>query len=157
MLATEGTVRGGAYERAIKTFNSHAQVLSLACPLLVALAEEGLVSGPIVELVARRYLAPITVTPVDTVVLGCTHFPVFLPVLQSLLTPEHRWVDSAATTALAVRATLASLRLLAQEGLADPRAVRFLATDGAERFARVGSLFYGEAIPESAVEVVDLA
>ena len=76
VIATEGTVNGGAYVRAIHARNRAAVVTQQACPLFVALAEEGLTEGPIVELVAKRYLDPLLAgTPPDCLVLGCTHFP----------------------------------------------------------------------------------
>ena len=99
VLATEGTIRGGAYERAIARRNPQATVRGIACPLFVALAEEGLVDGPIVELIAERYLAGVRELDVDTVLLGCTHFPVLAAAIARVLGPQVRLVDSAATTA----------------------------------------------------------
>lgn len=157
VIATESTVRGGAYQRAIAARRPDAQVVAQPCALFVALAEEGWTDGPIVEAVARRYLAPVFDTPnaPDTLVLGCTHFPVLTDAIRAVLPSDVTLVDSAATTA----ATLAQ-HLQAGEiqrfNTFDAEA-RFLATDGAERFARVGSRFLGESIHPDEVEVVDLA
>jgi glutamate racemase len=157
IIATEGTVRGGAYERAIRALNPAIQVLQKACPLFVPLAEEGITDGSIAELVAQRYLAPLRAELPErscSLVLGCTHFPVLKDVIARTVGPEVRIVDSAATTAAAV-AQLLSAGKLASEG---PQAIAdaFLATDAPERFARVGEIFLGSKIDASAVELVDL-
>jgi glutamate racemase len=157
VIATEGTVRGGAYQAAIRRCRPDAQVLARACPLFVALAEEGWIEGEIVEAVAHRYLDGLfhgSDAP-DTLVLGCTHFPVFAPVLSRQLGPGVTIVDSARTTAQALA------ELLADRGLeAAPTAAgcfSLLATDGPERFARVGSIFLGRAVAAADVELVDIA
>ena len=154
VIATEGTVRAGAYEQAIRRLRSDATVVSAACPMFVALAEEGWTSGEVVDLIARRYLDPLLAgpTPPDVLLLGCTHFPVLAAALQRLVGPGVTIVDSAATTARAVH-----LELRAEVGVAHGSgSMRLLATDGAARFARVGSAFLGEPISERDVEVVDL-
>lgn len=156
VLATEGTVRGGAYQRAIAALRSDAQVYACACPLFVALAEEGWTEGPIVEAVAHRYLDPLLATRAprpDTVLLGCTHFPLLTGALRNVVGADIHIVDSAQTTALDVETRLLATGRLRRDGVSQ---VRFLATDGAERFARVGSLFFGAPIAAADVEVVDL-
>ncbi|MEZ4451149.1 MAG: glutamate racemase [Nannocystaceae bacterium] len=157
VCATEGTVRGGAYERAIRARRPDAAVISLPCPLFVALAEEGWVDGPIAEAIARRYLQPVLREhpAIDSLVLGCTHFPVLRQAIAAAAGPAVALVDSAETTSLVVE------RLLAEAGLHRPPgagrgAVRFLATDAPQRFARVGAVFLGEAIATTGVELVDL-
>ena len=157
VIATEGTVKGGAYQRAIHARNASASVTQQPCPLFVALAEEGLTDGPIAELVAKRYLDPLLAqdaTQPECLVLGCTHFPALKEVIGHVAGPGIRLVDSAATTAAAVEA------LLKEKGLAStrrqPDAPRFLATDAPERFARVGEIFLGRKIPGEAVDQVDL-
>jgi glutamate racemase len=155
VIATEGTVKGGAYQRAIHARAPGADVTQQACPLFVALAEEGLTEGPIPELVAKRYLDPLLSRAArpDCLVLGCTHFPALSGVIARIVGPEIALVDSAATTAVAVD------RLLTQNGLvhgAAARPPRFLATDAPERFARVGEIFLGRKIASESVEQVDL-
>lgn len=156
VLATEGTIRGGAYERAIRRRRPASRVTSIACPLFVALAEEGLVAGPIVSAVIERYLAPLRASDVDTVLLGCTHFPLLAAAIGEVLGPAYQLVDSAATTATAVAERLGRLGLLRAPGSGAAR-THFLATDGAERFARVGSLFYRRELPAGDVELVELS
>ncbi|PZN31990.1 MAG: glutamate racemase [Proteobacteria bacterium] len=157
VIATEGTVAGGAYQEAIARMRAGAQVQARACTLFVALAEEGWTEGEIAETVARRYLEDLFATPArapDTLVLGCTHFPVLLGALRRVVGPEVTIVDSAATTAAAVAAELAELQLAAS-GIA-PGRLTLMATDGAARFARVGSRFLGEPFAADDVELVDL-
>lgn len=164
VLATEGTVRGGAYERAIRARRPDAVVLQVPCSLFVALAEEGWVTGPIAEAIARRYLgAPLAELPgADCLVLGCTHFPVLRAAISAAAGPQVELIDSAETTAQAVAAVLASRGIARPPAAASaPAWTRFLATDAPARFARVGAVFFGAA-PESheeghhGVELVDL-
>jgi glutamate racemase len=156
VIATEGTVRGGAYAREIRRRRLDARVTSVACPLFVALAEEGWTSGTVVEAVARRYLDSVfgASDAPDTLVLGCTHFPVFAAVLREVAGPDVAIVDSAATTADAVATLLAARGRGHASGTAGT--LRLLATDGPERFARVSAVF-GIAVEADEVELVDLA
>lgn len=156
VLATEGTVKGGAYMRAIHASNPRAQVVQKACPLFVPLAEEGVTHGQIPELVAGMYLQPMLsdaeIRP-DCLVLGCTHFPVLRDVIAKVAGPAAKLVDSAATTASAVRSLLAENDLARG---APPPPPRFLSTDAPERFARIGQIFLGTPIAQNSVELVDL-
>ncbi len=153
IIATEGTVRAAAYEHAIHGLRPDAGVASAACPLFVALAEEGWTEGEVVDLVARRYLDPILSGPerADVLLLGCTHFPVLAAAIGRVAGSGVVLVDSAATTAAAVRALPGIDARSDRNG-----SVRLLATDGAARFARVGSRFLGEDIAAGDVEIVDL-
>ncbi|HEX9207447.1 MAG TPA: glutamate racemase [Steroidobacteraceae bacterium] len=160
VLATESTVRGGAYQAAIARRLPQAVVTARACPLFVALAEEGWTEGPVVEGVIHRYLDGVFVdgaeaTHPDTLLLGCTHFPVLAPALAKVLGPGIAIVDSAATTAASLAEVLAASGL-ARDGRHRGR-VKLLATDGAERFARVGAVFLGRPLAAADVEIVDLA
>ena len=182
VIATEGTVGGGAYQRAICRVNPSARITVRACSLFVSLAEEGWTEGPIVEAVARRYLDPIfqSVDAPDTLVLGCTHFPALTAALRAVLPPRVTIVDSAATTAAAVARQLEEATTddaAIGESTTDDAAIDgavmaaggrgteaggtrgsvvWLATDGAARFARVGSTFLGETLRAEAVEIIDL-
>lgn len=155
VLATEGTVRGGAYQRAIARLRPDATVVAKACSLFVALAEEGWTEGPIVEAVAHRYLDELfrEHTRIDTLLLGCTHFPVLATALRKVIGTSCVIVDSAQTTADAVRADLQARQLLRT---ADSTPPVLLATDSPERFAHVGSRFLGEVFAPEQVERVDL-
>lgn len=154
VIATEGTVRGGRYEREILAVRPEARVFARPCPLFVPLAEEGWCDGEIAELVARRYLASLVAeTAIDTLVLGCTHFPVLAPAIQQVVGPEVTLVDSARTTAEFVQDMLLRRDICATT---TSRSLSFLATDGADRFARVGGVFLGQSLTEADVEIVDL-
>lgn len=158
VIATEGTVRGGAYQEAIIRRRSEARVSAVPAPLFVALAEEGLCSGPIAESVARHYLEPLLMpqsgsSRPDTLVLGCTHFPVLAEAIRLVAGSGVEIVDSAETTARHVRRTLESRGLAATDGAGS---LRLLATDAAERFARIGARFLERAIGAHEVELVDL-
>lgn len=162
VLATEGTVRGGAYQAAIRRRRADARIIALPAPLFVALAEEGLVSGPIADSVARHYLEPLFeggaahAGAPDTLVLGCTHFPVLAAAIRQVVGERIHVVDSAQTTAASVRAELEKAGLAAPLVRQDRERIRLLATDGPERFARVGSLFLARPILPEEVELIDL-
>jgi glutamate racemase len=163
VIATEGTINGGAYQLALRRLSPSAVVTARACSLFVAMAEEGWTEGPIAEAVARRYLDPLfkVAQPPDTLVLGCTHFPVLGEAIRAVLPPGVKVVDSAATTAAAVVSQLLSAERREARapgsGSASARgAVSWLATDGAARFARVGTIFLGEPLVADAIEIVDL-
>jgi len=160
VIGTEATVKGGAYVRAIHALMPEAKVAQAPCGLFVTLAEEGWVTGEVAEAAAKRYLAPLFKgrgAP-DTLVLGCTHFPVLARVIGkaagAMTKGGVKLVDSAATTAKAVETALA------ERGLAAKRRgkgkTRFMATDSPERFARVGGIFFGEKIRAKDVELVDI-
>jgi glutamate racemase len=155
VIATEGTVRGGAYQEAILRLRGRAHVVAQPAQLFVALAEEGLNEGPIAEGIARHYLHPLfRADPApDTLVLGCTHFPMLAGAIRAAVGPEVRIVDSAATTAKSVRELLDRENLTRREG---EGTARFLATDSVERFARAGSRFLERPIDPEEVELVDL-
>jgi glutamate racemase len=162
VIGTEGTVRGGAYQEAIQRRRPDAKVSARAAQVFVALAEEGMHEGPIAEGVAHHYLDSIFDPPgalpgsgaaPDTLVLGCTHFPMLAGAIRAAVGSSVRIVDSAATTAKSVREQLAGARLLTGSGRT---MVRFLATDGPERFARVGTRFLGQTLAPENVELVDL-
>jgi glutamate racemase len=153
VLATEGTVNGGAYGRAILALRPGAYVTQVACQVFVALAEEGWSEGPAVDAVTERYLAHLDAR-IDTVVLGCTHFPLLSASIVRRLGSDRRVVDSAATTARATAQELAARALAANP--ARSGSLRLLATDSPERFARVGARFLGSSIAAKAVESIDL-
>lgn len=156
VIATEGTVRSGAYEAAIKRLRPEATVVSQACGLLVALAEEGWAEDVLAEAVLRRYLGPLFEQDPhrapDCLVLGCTHFPLFTPAIRTMFGPWVRLVDSSATVAEAAAVLLAARGLVGSGA----SAVRYLVTDGPERFARIASRFLGERIDAAAIERIVL-
>ncbi len=147
VLGTDGTVRGGRYQALLA--QAGAQPTAVACPLFVSLAEEGWHDTDVAELVAQRYLGDLSGGP-DTVILGCTHYPLLRPAIARAL-PGVTLVDSATATARVVSQALAAQGLLAT---GPATATRFLVTDNLARFHRVGTRFLG-AVPEP-VELIDL-
>ena len=156
VLATETTIASNIYQATIKRLAPDVSVFTQPCSLFVALAEEGLVTGDIVDHVIAHYLKPLfTRAPdCDSIVLGCTHFPVLADAIAASLPSSVRVINSAQVASNTVAHELARLNLSASHHA--PRHT-FLVTDQAERFARVGKLFFGQDIPLSRVELVDLS
>lgn len=157
VLGTEATISGGAYQEAIAAIRPEARVVGRACTLFVPLAEEGWMDGPIVESVAARYLEGVFdggPDAPDTLMLGCTHFPLLKDALARVAGPGVTIIDSAVTTAEAAARRLTADGMLHPDGT--PGRSRFLTTDNLARFTRIGALFLGEAIPDGAAELVDL-
>jgi glutamate racemase len=156
VLATEGTVRGGAYQREIQRRLPTAQVVAVPATLFVALAEEGWTQGDVAEAAARRYVAPLFAAAEaapDVLVLGCTHFPPLATAIAAVAGPSVRIVDSAVTTAEALAQLLAAAGMRSGERHG---VCQYLVTDGEERFARVGPTFLGRGIAAGEVERVNL-
>jgi glutamate racemase len=158
VIATEGTINGGAYQTEIRRRNPAARVLARACSMFVALAEEGWTGGPVAEAVAHRYLDPVFAADdaPDTLVLGCTHFPILTAAIRVVIPPHVLIVDSAATTAQSLVERMVPAESDPRVVKSDPGRITWLATDDAERFARVGGRFFGQALSAEAVEIIDL-
>jgi glutamate racemase len=156
VLATEATVRLGAYRRAILQLDPQAHVQELACEMLVSLAEEGWNEGSIAAAIVDRYLAELgeRAADADSVILGCTHFPVLRQPITAAFDDSVSVVDSASTTADVARSLLESLDLANDRGHSG--SLTLLATDGATRFARVGGWFLGAELSAGDVTLVDL-
>jgi len=154
VLATEATVGLGAYKTAILARDPSATVREQACEMLVSLAEEGWSDGDIARSIVRRYLGEADGASLDTIILGCTHFPLLKDAIRDVADDNVTLVDSASTTAGVVRAALEADG--ATRGEDSPGSLRLLATDGATRFARVGGQFLGHDLSYSDVELVDL-
>jgi len=142
VIATEGTVRSKAYTRAIKTLNPAVEVIEVAAPLFVSLAEEGWANTHVAREVAEIYLEPLIDAGIDTLVLGCTHYPILRGTIEGVVGDKVQIVDSAETTAMSVKEML--------DG-ASPSAGRrpryhFLVTDAEERFRRIAGEFLEQEI-----------
>lgn len=149
VIGTDATIASGAYTRALRAGRPACEVYTRACPLFVPLAEEGWTDGPIARAVAETYLASLRTSGIDTLVLGCTHYPLLKPVIAEVMGPDVALVDSAEETARAVGS------LLADRGLARPAgagATSFFVTDVPDRFVRIGQRFLGARV-ESAVRI----
>jgi glutamate racemase len=144
VIGTEATVKSGAYPKAIKSLSPRVKVASQACPLFVPLVEEGWWTGDVVAAVARRYTAPLRAARVDTLILGCTHYPYLKKIIAKAMSPRVRLIDSADETARETERVLSELGLRAPKGRSGRR--EFYASDAPERFARLGSRMLGGAV-----------
>jgi glutamate racemase len=155
VLATEATVRLGAYSRAIKNRKSHIMVREQSCEILVSLAEEGWTSGQIAELTIKQYLskAEFDSFKFDSIILGCTHFPLLRETISNIAS-NTVVIDSAITTAQVVSKTLSAhgwQTVNEESGI-----IKLLATDGIDRFARIGEKFLGRPLIAEDIQLVDL-
>ena len=153
VLATEGTVRSGAYQKALRRINPSFEVEGIGCNLLAALVEEGWENSAEGDALIRRYLSQITMKDYDTLVLGCTHFPILADAIKRLIPTSVRVIDSANTTAVAAADYLAERGML--NGQTSAGSSRFLVTDGLARFQSVMQRFSGGLAGE-AVGLVSL-
>jgi glutamate racemase len=153
VIGTESTVRSGAYEKAILERRPTLRVLQKACPLFVPLAEEGWVDNVVAREAARIYLEPFRGRGVDTLVLGCTHYPLLRNVIAEAIGPGVVLVDSAREAARSVRAALASALRIRQSDWG-PGEKHFFVTDASERFRSVAETFLGGPIER--LERVDI-
>lgn len=143
VIATESTIASDSYRRAILALRPELEIWSRACPMFVPLVEEGWHDDPIAEQVAERYLAEVRDFGVDTLVLGCTHYPLLKPVLRRVMGPEVGLVDSAESASEQVARDLEARDLLATER---HQADRFFATDTAARFEELARRVLGEDV-----------
>jgi len=144
VIGTEATVKSGAYPKAIRALSPKTKTASQACPLFVPLVEEGWWDGKVVDEVARKYTAPLRKAGVDSVILGCTHYPYLKKVLAKAMGPRVKLIDSAEETARETETLLSELRLRAPNGRLGHR--EFYASDAPERFARLGKRMLGSAV-----------
>lgn len=149
IIGTEGTIRGGAYTTLLRARDPDLVISAKACPLFVALAEEGWTDDDIARAVAVRYLSDLTDGP-DTLILGCTHYPLLTDAIASVL-PGVALVDSATSTAQAVSEALVSQNLSKSGGVGT---TQFLVTDNERRFVEAGTRFFGVA--PHPTELIDL-
>jgi len=156
IAGTEGTIRSGAYQQAIHALSPVADLVARPWPLLVPMAEEGWHDHPVARLTLETYLADFVEAKVDSIVLGCTHYPVFKSLIADVL-EEHFGVTDIALVDSAEAVTEDLRTLLTEQNLAAPeRAGRrsFFCTDARERFERVGRHFFAGDL--SSATVVDL-
>lgn len=148
VIGTEAAIKSGAYQRAIGatgatgSFKGHVEVITRACPLFVPLVEEGWLEGPVPELVASSYLSEIKAEGIDTLVLGCTHYPLLKPVIAKTMGAGVALIDSATETAEAVRAELESKDMKNIRG----GLLKSYVTDDPGRFKVVGERFLAKEI-----------
>lgn len=153
VLATETTITNNAYQDLIRKQIPDVAIFARACSVLVALAEEGMVNNAIAREALIHYLDGIQ--DEDTILLGCTHFPVFKSLLTQLLPEGVKIVDSADATAIMLKKLLIKEDLLTQTKSTGHLA-QYLVTDSVKRFQVVGEIFLGEPLDVNSVELVDV-
>jgi len=151
VIGTRGTIASRTYESEIKQLDSSIKVTAVSCPLFVPFAEEGWLSGSEVMSVARKYLKPLSNARVDTVILGCTHYPLLKPVIKRVLGGKVTLIDSAKQVAMEVKKILATEGMLNAEKR-NPKH-KFYVSDNAQWFKGVAAKFLG--MPLSNVEKVN--
>ena len=137
VIGTRATIASGAYEHAIHSLDADIRVISVACPLLVPLIEEGMFEDKVTDLMLARYLAPLLSAGIDTLVLGCTHYPLLREAIARIAGPAVKLVDSAENCALAVKALLEKNTLNAPPERLGKLDVAL--TDATERFLRTAA------------------
>ncbi len=145
VIGTPTTINSNAYARRIHALDPAARVYSQACPLFVPLVEEGWLDHPVTRLTAQEYLRPVLAEEVDSLVLGCTHYPLLKPMLKELVGPRIRLVDSAITTAELAAESLQALQLARSPG-GSPPDYRCVVTDIPLRFQTIGERFLGRSL-----------
>jgi len=149
VIGTEATIASGAYTRAIQRLGAKSEIYTRACPLLVPLAEEGWIDNEVAERTVAHYLESLKQSGIDTLLLGCTHYPLLRAMFARVLGAGVKIVDSASATATEVRDRLRELRL-AKRGVDGSQS--FFVTETPDRFVRVGRRFLGPQV-ESAVRI----
>jgi len=144
IIGTKGTIKSRAYETQIKHLDPKIKAISQACPLFVPFAEEGFLSGEVVAKVARDYLLPLKKAKVDTVILGCTHYPLLKPVIAQIMGRNVTLIDSAKQVALEVQ------KILTHEGMLNKKSCRgkqkFFVSDNPEWFSALAKRFLGKPL-----------
>jgi glutamate racemase len=143
VIGTRATISSGGYEDKIATLQPDAKVVAAPCPLLVPLVEEGWLNKPETAMIIRKYLAPLKNRQIDTLILGCTHYPVLRHLIQRKIGSRVRLVDSAAAVAQEVRDHLAEQGGASGAAHADGGRCRIYVTDTAEQFQRTAHLILG--------------
>ena len=155
LIGTKASIGSGAYDRRIRELMPQAFIIKSACPLFVPMVEEGRINdGDLaLETVAREYLAPIVAADVDTLIMGCTHYPLISPTIQRIAGAKVKLVDPGEETARALRQRLQAEGLL--NGKTAGGTYRYFVTDSADSFAETGSLFLNAEI-DGSVEQISL-
>ncbi len=144
IIGTDATITSNAYTNVIKTLDERIEVFGLPCPLFVPLVEEGWTNGNIATLIARKYLNIMKKKDIDTLVLGCTHYPLLKTVISKVMGRGIRLIDSAVEISHEIKTTLETMSIIRQQV---ERPVReFYVTDLPEKFLKIGERFLGKKI-----------
>lgn len=156
IIGTLATVRSGAYGKAIRAIKSNARVVGKACPLFVPLVENGFLGrdNPVTRLVAEGYLLDLKQENIDTVILGCTHYPLLYDVISDILGSEITLIDAGREAAHFAAATLKSMGMMNEE-TSKPGRTEYYVSDRIDDFAEIATRFLGCSIKED-VSTIDI-
>jgi len=146
IIGTNATIASGSYQRVLKALNPNIQSFAKACPLFVSLAEEGWTVGPVARMVAETYLADLRGAEIDTLILGCTHYPLLRSVISDTMGATVTLIDSAESTVFQVGHILEDADGLRTDGKQPEH--RFIVSDAPERFKEVGERFLEAPLPD---------
>jgi len=147
IIGTEGTIKSRAFEEAIRKIDKNVKVFSRACPLFVPLVEEGWLDEPETSQIAEKYLSPMKDEGIDTLILGCTHYPLLKELLSRIMGQEISLIDTAEATAKAVERRLGEKNLLRK---GSRKAVyKFFVSDDPEKFLQLGRRFLGKNVEKA--------
>ncbi|MBD3224128.1 MAG: glutamate racemase [Caldithrix sp.] len=144
VIGTTATINSGAYKRGIQKLNHQLEVYSQACPLLVPLVEEGWLDDYVTILALKKYLHPIMQQQMDTLILGCTHYPLLEQTIQNVVGPEVSLIDSGKETAKAVQHILVEHNMLNRRGRLGEN--QYFVSDIPAKFEEIGSRFLGQPL-----------
>ena len=143
VIATEATIGSKIYGKYIQELNPDVKIWGKACPLFVPLVEEGLLQDPVTDEIARRYLAELIDLDIDTLILGCTHYPLLTEQIRAFMGPEVALIDPGKVTAIAMKEALQALELLADPAK-EQGSAEFYVSDTVEAFSASADLFLGQ-------------
>ena len=157
VIGTEATIGSEAYEKAINKIDHKIKVFSQPCPLFVPLVEEGWAKHPVTRQVAEYYLKPFIRQRIDTLILGCTHYPLIKSLISDILEREVILIDSSIEVAKSVKSTLESNGIYNKDKFRRKnRKVRFFVSDNPEKFSRLGRMFLLESSRIKNVKYIDI-
>ena len=152
VIGTQGTISSSAYEKALRVLNGSLRIYTKACPLFVALVEEGYIDRPATKMIAEEYLTELKGKKIDTLILGCTHYPLLKNPIAQIMGKNVRLIDSAEETAKATKKALTELGVLNPSP--GPGKRKFFVSDSPDKFKKIGQNFLGQRI--SKVGLVDI-
>ncbi len=152
VLGTPGTIRSGKYLQTLKRLNSGLEIYTKACPMFVPLVENGYLNGPATEIIAKEYLLPLKQSGIDTLILGCTHYPLLRPVIQTIMGDAVTLIDAGAETAVFVKQQLYERDLLCSRGHGS---AQYFVSDTVEGFTELAGMFLNQKL-EGSVHTVNI-
>ncbi len=143
VLGTQGTIRSGKYQETLLTMNPELKIYNKACPMFVPLVENGYLDSEATSLIAREYLLPLKEEGVDTLILGCTHYPLLTPVISRMMGDGVTLIDAGAQTAIHAKEYLTAQNML---GNGEQGTVQYYVSDGVEGFTSLAGMFLEKEI-----------